>query len=102
MIKQAWETKGDVELAVDIDMPKLFALVMYNDDYTTQEFVVEILMSVLAHPFHKAIELMLKIHFEGLAKVAVYPLEIAQMKQLRINNLAKMAGFPLLTTIEPE
>ncbi len=95
-------TDSDVALATDTKMPQLFALIMHNDDYTTQEFVVEVLMTVLAHPLQTAVALMLQVHFEGRAKVAVYPLEIIKMKQQIIHELAESADFPLLTSIEPE
>ncbi len=95
-------TDSDVELAIDVKTPEMFAIIMHNDDYTTQEFVVEVLMTVLAHPLERAVSLMLQVHFEGRAKVAVYPLEIAKMKQQIIHELAESADFPLLTSIEPE
>lgn len=79
--------------------PKMSALIMHNDDYTTMDFVVWVLISLLSVPESKAIELMLKIHHDGAAQVAILPTEIAQMKQAQIHQLAEQAEFPLLVTL---
>lgn len=79
--------------------PKMSALIMHNDDYTTMDFVVWVLISILSVPESKAIELMLKIHHDGAAQVAILPTEIAQMKQAQIHQLAEQAEFPLLVTL---
>ncbi len=69
----------DIALAVtpDTAQPPMYALIMHNDDYTTMEFVVYVLVQVLQLPEELAYLLMLKIHHEGLARVSVLPKEIA-------------------------
>lgn len=95
---------GDVAVVkkthTDFAKPALYALIMHNDDYTTMEFVVMVLVEVLSHDLETAVALMMTIHETGQAQVAVYPKEIAQMKLARIDELASQNEFPLLTTLE--
>lgn len=98
---------GDVALAEretkrEPRLPPLYALIMHNDDYTTMEFVVWVLVSVLGLAEAKAISLMLDIHQKGLAKVAVLPKELAEMKREQIMQFAEQEEFPLLVTLEVE
>lgn len=92
----------DTDVAVREMMPPMYAVIMHNDDYTTMEFVVWVLVSVLDLPIHVAYELMMQIHEEGVAKVAVFPKEIAEMKVERIRTLAEQEEFPLLITLQKE
>lgn len=80
--------------------PPMYAVIMHNDDYTTMEFVVSVLMSVLHLSMEEAYSLMLLIHHQGYAKVAVLPKEIAEIKINKIHQLAEAASFPLLVTLE--
>lgn len=80
--------------------PPMYALIMHNDDYTAMDFVVSVLTSELALPVEQAYHLMLLIHHQGYAKVAVLPKEIAQMKANKIHQLAEAADYPLLVTLE--
>lgn len=95
---------GDLALAqeteTDFAKPALYALVMHNDDYTTMEFVVAVLMEVLSHDLGTAYELMMTIHSTGSAVVGVFPKEIAEMKLETVNQLAIKNEYPLLTTLE--
>lgn len=80
--------------------PSLYAIIMHNDDFTTMEFVVMVLMDVLGLDAETAYLLMLAIHKTGRAKVAVLPKEIAEMKVATIDRLAAEHEYPLLTTLE--
>ncbi|HHH19928.1 MAG TPA: ATP-dependent Clp protease adaptor ClpS [Campylobacterales bacterium] len=75
-------------------------VLLHNDDYTTMDFVVEILMNV----FHKSVleseQIMLAIHHQGKAVCGVYTYEIAQTKVYQVKQQAKKNGFPLLATLE--
>lgn len=97
-----WEY-DDSELDSDVitkkAKPPMCALIMHNDDYTTMEFVVWVLVSVLDLPINVAYDHMMTIHNEGQAQVAVLPKEIAQMKALQIHQLAEAEDFPLLVTL---
>lgn len=81
--------------------PKLYAVVMHNDNYTTMDFVVFVLMVVFEHSLDEAYELMMQIHHMGRAVVATLPFDIAEMKVDEVTALAEQEQFPLLTTIEP-
>lgn len=85
-----------------IQEPKMYKVIMHNDDITTMDFVVEVLVDV----FHKTVEdasaIMMKIHTTGKSICGVYPREIAEFKVFRTFQLAKQAHFPLLCTMEEE
>ncbi|MBN2645222.1 MAG: ATP-dependent Clp protease adaptor ClpS [Desulfuromonadaceae bacterium] len=75
--------------------PPRFSVVMHNDDYTTMEFVIEVLCTLFHKSATEATHLMLKIHHEGQAICGCYPFEIAETKVARTHQLAKKAGYPL-------
>lgn len=80
--------------------PKKYGVYLLNDDYTTMDFVVEILCTVFKLPENQAIQIMLQIHHEGRALCGVYSLDIAQTKQHQVLTLAQNAEFPLMCQIE--
>ena len=91
-----FEVKDDIEFK----LPKLYRVILLNDDYTTFDFVIEILKSVFHKTEEEAINLTLKVDREGSATIGVYPYEIAQMKVNKTHSLARAAGFPLRAVIE--
>ena len=93
-------TKVIVENDVEVITPKLYRVVLLNDDYTTFDFVIEILKAVFHKSEEEAINITLKVDREGSAVVGVYPYEIAQMKVEKTHTLARSAGFPLRARIE--
>ena len=80
--------------------PAMYNVVMHNDDETTMEFVVSVLMIVFHMTEEDANNVMMKIHYEGKAIVGTYYKDIAQSKANLTIQLARHAGFPLQTTIE--
>ncbi|QQF51521.1 ATP-dependent Clp protease adaptor ClpS [Campylobacter fetus] len=82
--------------------PNLFKVMLLNDEVTTMDFVVMILIDIFNKSKNEAIELMLKIHQSGRAICGIYTKEIAQTKQMEVLNLAKANGFPLKCVIEEE
>jgi len=93
-------TKVVVENDIEVITPKLYRVILLNDDYTTFDFVIEVLKTVFRKSEEEAINLTLKVDREGSASVGVYPYEIAQMKVERTHTLARSAGFPLRAKIE--
>ena len=93
-------TKILVENDLEIITPKLYRVILLNDDYTTFDFVIEILKSVFRKSEEEAINLTLKVDREGSAVVGVYPYEIAYMKVEKTHTLARSAGFPLRARME--
>lgn len=82
--------------------PNLFKVFMHNDDYTTMDFVIEILQSIFHKESAEATFIMLQIHRRGLALCGLYPFEIAETKVAKVHKQARSAGFPLRCTLEPE
>jgi len=82
--------------------PELYKVLLLNDDYTTMEFVVEILESV----FHKqpadAFRIMMAVHTQGKGLCGVYPHEVAETKVDAVVERAREHGFPLRAAMEPE
>ena len=98
------EYDGDVltESETKLEKPKLFKVILHNDDFTTMEFVVFILMQVFLRSEAEAFTIMLKVHNEGIGIAGTYPFEVANMKSEKAMNLAKAHEYPLLCTVEEE
>ena len=82
--------------------PPMFKVLMHNDDYTTMEFVVEVLQAVFHQSDTDAERIMLAIHFQGLGHCGTYPFAIAETKVQEVCSRARKAGFPLRCSIEKE
>lgn len=85
---------------VAVQPPRLFTVLLLNDDYTPMEFVVEVLEKHFDKDHAVATELMMKVHQEGRAIAGVYPYEIAETKVLTVTEKARKAGYPLQCTLE--
>lgn len=85
-----------------LEKPKLFKVLLHNDDFTTMEFVVLVLEYVFNRDAAEAFTIMLKVHNEGRGLAGIYPYEIANMKSEKAMNLAKAREYPLLCTVEEE
>ncbi|MFN6964378.1 MAG: ATP-dependent Clp protease adaptor ClpS [Pyrinomonadaceae bacterium] len=99
-IEQGSETA--VESETKLEKPKLFKVILHNDDFTTMDFVVFVLEYVFRRSELEALTIMLKVHNEGSGVAGVYPYEIANMKAQKTINLARAREFPLLCTVEEE
>ena len=82
--------------------PVLWKVILHNDDYTTQEFVVWVLQSVFRKPEPEAVRIMLDIHRKGKGLAGIYPFDIADTKAAQVKAMAEAKEFPLLCTLEPE
>ena len=82
--------------------PKLYKVLLHNDDYTTMEFVIVILESVFTKSPAEAYRIMMHVHTEGTGIAGVYPFEVAETKLVMVEERAKEAGHPLRCSIEPE
>lgn len=85
-----------------LEKPRLFKVILHNDDFTTMEFVVFVLQYVFNREDIDAFTIMLKVHNEGIGIAGIYPFEIANMKAEKAMNLAKAREYPLLCTVEEE
>ena len=82
--------------------PKLFKVLLHNDDYTTMEFVVSLLVTVFHKDTQGAYEIMMHVHKNGVGIAGVYTREIAETKVSKTIELARKYEFPLECTMEPE
>jgi ATP-dependent Clp protease adaptor protein ClpS len=82
--------------------PRLYKVVVHNDDYTTQEFVVEVMMRYFLKGPEEARQLMLFVHTKGRAVVGAYSHDVAESKVEKVTRVARESGHPLLLTMEPE
>ncbi len=82
--------------------PPLYKVLLHNDDYTTQEFVDWVLVTVFKHDTEAAHRIMLNVHMHGVGVAGIYPYEIAETKADKTMALAREADYPLLATVEPE
>jgi ATP-dependent Clp protease adaptor protein ClpS len=82
--------------------PRLYRVLLHNDDYTTMEFVVALLMHVFHHDESSAQTIMLHIHHTGIGVAGVYTYEVAETKVAQTMELAEKAEYPLLCTMEPD
>jgi len=80
--------------------PRMYKVVLYNDDYTTMDFVVEVLQRFFAMNRERALQIMLKVHNEGSAVCGVYSLDIAETKVAQVTAFAKQHGHPLRCGLE--
>ena len=83
-----------------VEQPKLFKVLLHNDDYTTMEFVVWVLESIFNMPEEQAVQVMLNVHLRGTGVAGIYTYEIAEMKVEKTIDLAREHEFPLLATME--
>jgi ATP-dependent Clp protease adaptor protein ClpS len=90
------------ESETKLEKPKLFKVILHNDDFTTMDFVVFVLQYVFNRSDAEAFTIMLKVHNEGLGIAGIYPYEVATMKAEKAMNLARAREFPLLCTVEEE
>lgn len=90
------------EVQEDLEEPPLYRVLLYNDDYTTMEFVVEVLMAVFNKSMEEATLIMLNVHKKGVGLCGVYPYEIAETKVDTVDSLARENGFPLKCSMERE
>ena len=82
--------------------PPFYKVFLHNDDYTTMEFVVQVLMHVFNKTPENATRIMLNVHKQGIGLCGVYSYEIAETKVDQVHYLAKEHGFPLKCSMERE
>jgi ATP-dependent Clp protease adaptor protein ClpS len=82
--------------------PEMFKVLLINDDYTTMEFVVEVLESIFHKQPAEAYRIMMMVHTQGKGLCGVYPHEVAETKVTAVIDRARQNGFPLLAAMEPE
>jgi ATP-dependent Clp protease adaptor protein ClpS len=87
---------------IDVKLPKNYKVLLLNDDFTSMDFVVEVLMSIFHYDVKDATTIMLKVHHEGRAICGIYPFEIAEMKVAQVHSFARANNFPLKAVFEED
>lgn len=90
----------DILVEEEIKEPPLYRVLLHNDNYTTMEFVIIILIDVFRKQAEQAAAIMLAVHEQGVGQCGVYTREIAETKVRLVHSRAKRAGFPLKATLE--
>ena len=92
------ETRSEQKL----ERPRLWRVLLHNDDYTTQDFVVWVLESIFHKPRAEAVEIMMSVHRSGMGVAGIYTHDVAETKLKTTRQLAEQHEFPLLVTMEAE
>jgi ATP-dependent Clp protease adaptor protein ClpS len=82
--------------------PQLFRVLLHNDDYTTMEFVIEVLESVFLKSPAEAFRIMMQVHTKGHGVCGAFPHEVAETKVGLVHERAREQGFPLRASLEEE
>ncbi|MEA2112076.1 MAG: ATP-dependent Clp protease adaptor ClpS [Campylobacterota bacterium] len=97
-------TKRDLELEGELlaETPKMYKVYLLNDDYTSMDFVTDVLMTIFHKSYQDAERIMLDIHKKDKGLCGVYSFEIAETKVMQVSKLAREQGFPLKSIMEEE
>jgi ATP-dependent Clp protease adaptor protein ClpS len=94
------ETGTGVAQKPKLKQPRLYSVVLHNDDYTTQDFVVRVIMAVFHKPAAEATRIMLDVHRKGKGMVGVYTFDVASTKVTQVHDMARQNEFPLRASCE--
>lgn len=83
-----------------LSVPPMYKVVLFNDDYTPMDFVVDVLCTFFSMNIEKATQIMLRVHTEGKAVCGVYSRDIAETKAQQVSNYSKECEQPLLCNVE--
>jgi len=84
-----------------VQEPKMYKVLMHNDDYSTMEFVIHVLMKFFNKTYDEAHAIMLKVHHDGVGLCGIYTFEVAESKSAKVNKYSRGKGHPLKSTFEP-
>ena len=94
------EPRPVLEVENKVKAPRLYAVMMYNDDITTMDFVVELLVKVFHRSTADAAVVMMQVHKQGKGIAGIYTYDIAVTKKIHADQMAAEKGFPLRLTVE--
>ena len=87
---------------IKIAKPRNHKVLLHNDDFTTQQFVVQVLVRIFRKTETEATQIMLTVHHTGMGVAGIYPAEVAEAKVAQTTEYARSHSFPLKCTMEPE
>jgi ATP-dependent Clp protease adaptor protein ClpS len=96
------DTDEAVLTRLTVKEPPMYRVILHNDDYTTMEFVVHVLMHVFHKQMDDATRIMLNVHQNGIGICGVYAFEVAETKVETVHNLARESSFPLRCSMEKD
>lgn len=94
------KVKHGLEDFLDIREPKKYQVYLLNDDYTSMDFVIDILIGIFRKSYSEAHQIMLQVHQGGRGLCGIYSYEIAETKIHQVSSLARESGFPLKAAME--
>ena len=94
------EFQEELNSSTDLGEPRRFRVLLHNDNYTTMEFVVEVLESVFNKNAPEATTIMLNVHKQGIGVCGVFTAEVAETKVAIVHHLARQRNFPLRCSME--
>lgn len=95
-------TKPRTQIKPQVERPKLYKVILINDDFTPREFVVTVLKGEFKLSEDQAHRVMITAHRRGVCVVAVFTKDVAETKATRATDAGKAKGYPLMFTTEPE
>ena len=95
-------TKPKIQDEVKVERPRLYKVILVNDDFTPREFVVTVLKAEFRMTEDQALRVMMTAHRRGACVVAVYTQDVAETKATSATDAGRSKGYPLLFTTEPE
>ena len=98
----AHKIEYDLDVELELEEPKKYKVLLLNDDFSTMDFVIEILVKIFRKSIDEASDIMLTVHNNGKAVCGIYTHEIATTKVAQVKHNAKKAGFPLKAIMEEE
>lgn len=90
------------EIKIEISKPKMYKVLIHNDDYTTMDFVIKVLVKVFKKQVVEATQIMYDVHKKGVGIAGVYTYDIAATKTVQAVTMAEESGFPLKFSMEEE
>ena len=100
------DNKGSVvtktQMRTRIKRPRMYRVLLHNDDFTPREFVVLLLQHVFQMGEAESTRLMLHVHNNGVGVIGIYPFSVAETKVAEAAATSEKANYPLLVTLEPE
>ena len=101
-LRRSGDQSTEVLVRKRLKRPKMFRVIFHNDDYTTRDFVVMVLMQYFHKSHSESTTLMLQIHTQGKGIAGLYPRDIAESKKVQVETLAREYDMPLKLTLEQD
>lgn len=93
-------TKRELENEVSLMEPREYQVLLLNDDYSSMDFVIEVLMTIFHKTYEESEKIMLEVHKKERGLCGVYTYEVAETKVAQVAQKARKSGFPLKAVME--